>query len=61
MAARLTQRLSTSISRLSNARTMSSAAPRKFEFLVVVPDKPGMLAKRLEVRSCVVFVLQHRR
>ncbi|KAH7358055.1 hypothetical protein B0T11DRAFT_340419 [Plectosphaerella cucumerina] len=32
-------------------RTMSSAAsPRTYEWLVVVPDKPGTLAKRLEVR-----------
>lgn len=23
---------------------------RKYEWLVVVPDKPGMMAKRLEVR-----------
>ncbi|OIW23467.1 hypothetical protein CONLIGDRAFT_128485 [Coniochaeta ligniaria NRRL 30616] len=30
-------------------RTMASAA-RKFEFLVVVPDFPGMREKRLEVR-----------
>ncbi|KAB5554413.1 hypothetical protein GE09DRAFT_1120880 [Coniochaeta sp. 2T2.1] len=28
----------------------SSAAPKKFEFLVVVPDFPGAQAKRLEVR-----------
>lgn len=36
-------------------RTMSTAAaaPTKFEFLVIVPDKPGSLAKRLEVRACV--------
>ncbi|KXJ90811.1 hypothetical protein Micbo1qcDRAFT_67229 [Microdochium bolleyi] len=36
-------------------RTMASSnvptpAPGKFEWLVVVPDKPGMKAKRLEVR-----------
>ncbi|KAJ6779512.1 hypothetical protein PWT90_06363 [Aphanocladium album] len=30
-------------------RTMSTqAAPAKFEFLVIVPDKPGTLQKRLE-------------
>ncbi|KAI3396920.1 hypothetical protein diail_11533 [Diaporthe ilicicola] len=29
---------------------MSSTTPRKYEWLVVVPDKPGALAKRLEVR-----------
>ncbi|KAJ6437195.1 hypothetical protein O9K51_10165 [Purpureocillium lavendulum] len=28
----------------------SASAPRKFEFLVIVPDKPGMHEKRLEVR-----------
>lgn len=35
-------------------RTMASdvptPAPGNFEWLVVVPDKPGMKAKRLEVR-----------
>lgn len=37
-----------------HCRTMASASappPGKFEFLVVVPDKPGAQAKRLEVRS----------
>ncbi|KAM4057485.1 YCII-related domain-containing protein [Hirsutella rhossiliensis] len=29
---------------------MASSAARKHEFLVVVPDKPGMHAKRLEIR-----------
>ncbi|KAK8024221.1 hypothetical protein PG993_012287 [Apiospora rasikravindrae] len=29
---------------------ISAPPPGKFEFLVVVPDKPGMQAKRLEVR-----------
>ncbi|KAM3445824.1 hypothetical protein NHJ13734_000001 [Beauveria thailandica] len=29
----------------------SAAAPAKFEFLVIVPDKPGTLQKRLEVRA----------
>lgn len=44
------------------SRTMASSSdpsrppisvppPGKFEFLVVVPDKPGAQAKRLEVRS----------
>ncbi|PHH88440.1 hypothetical protein CDD83_7521 [Cordyceps sp. RAO-2017] len=38
-----------------HVRTMASsaaaaAAARQFEFLVVVPDKPGTLAKRLQVR-----------
>ncbi|PSR98961.1 hypothetical protein BD289DRAFT_479756 [Coniella lustricola] len=28
----------------------SASEPRKFEWLVVVPDKPDTLAKRLEVR-----------
>lgn len=35
-------------------RTMATSAPRKFEWLVVVPDKPNMLAKRLEVRPYVI-------
>ncbi|PWI66173.1 hypothetical protein PCL_05391 [Purpureocillium lilacinum] len=54
-AARLASRraLTTLLTRPS-ARTMASsaaaAAPRKFEFLVIVPDKPGTLEKRLEVR-----------
>ncbi|KAG6359352.1 hypothetical protein INS49_012873 [Diaporthe citri] len=29
---------------------MASSTPRTYEWLVVVPDKPGALAKRLEVR-----------
>ncbi|KAM3532271.1 hypothetical protein NHJ13051_000257 [Beauveria bassiana] len=29
----------------------TAAAPRKFEFLVIVPDKPGTQQKRLEVRA----------
>ena len=37
--------------RLSNSiRTMASSAPRKFEFLVVVPDFPGVLDKRIAIR-----------
>ncbi|PBP21733.1 YCII-related domain protein [Diplocarpon rosae] len=32
-------------------RTMASAsAPEKFEWLVIMPDQPGKLAKRMEVR-----------
>lgn len=58
-AARLASRraLTTLLTRPS-ARTMASsaaaAAPRKFEFLVIVPDKPGTLEKRLEVRPYVL-------
>ncbi|KLU89976.1 hypothetical protein MAPG_08943 [Magnaporthiopsis poae ATCC 64411] len=40
--------------RLPTARyysNMSAAAPRKFEWLVIVPDVPGTLAKRMGVRS----------
>ncbi|POS76024.1 hypothetical protein DHEL01_v205575 [Diaporthe helianthi] len=29
---------------------MASSTPRTYEWLVVIPDKPGALAKRLEVR-----------
>ena len=36
------------------ARTMASAEPRKQEFLVILPDKPDNLAKRLEVRPSVL-------
>lgn len=34
------------------ASSAAAIAPevRKYEWLVVIPDKPGMLAKRLEVR-----------
>lgn len=35
---------------MSTSTTSAAAEPRKFEWLVVVPDKPGTLAKRLEVR-----------
>lgn len=59
MATRLFSR--TLLPRISNpahrplalTRTMASSAsssPRTYEWLVVVPDKPGTLAKRLEVR-----------
>ncbi len=34
---------------LIRTRSMASE-PRKFEFLVIAPDAPGMLEKRLEVR-----------
>ncbi|CAN8105639.1 unnamed protein product [Discula destructiva] len=44
-----------SLQQSNSIRRMASSAaaettPRKYEWLVVVPDKPGMLAKRLEVR-----------
>jgi len=29
---------------------MSTSTPRTYEWLVIIPDKPGALAKRLEVR-----------
>ncbi|KAH6722361.1 hypothetical protein BKA61DRAFT_667105 [Leptodontidium sp. MPI-SDFR-AT-0119] len=29
---------------------MASSAPEKFEWLVIMPDQPGKLAKRMEVR-----------
>ncbi|KAH7325783.1 hypothetical protein B0I35DRAFT_421173 [Stachybotrys elegans] len=40
------------LSRFLSRAAMSSAAaaPRKYEFLVVVPDKPDVRAKRMEVR-----------
>ncbi|KAJ3524878.1 hypothetical protein NM208_g11874 [Fusarium decemcellulare] len=40
--------------RFTTIRTMAqsvSVEPGKFEFLVVVPDKPGVREKRLEVRG----------
>ncbi|KAM7207601.1 hypothetical protein V8F20_002079 [Naviculisporaceae sp. PSN 640] len=41
-----------SVSTRSTIRTMSSseAAPRKFEWLVVIPDFPGVQEKRIAVR-----------
>ncbi|KAI9048680.1 hypothetical protein LZ554_007511 [Drepanopeziza brunnea f. sp. 'monogermtubi'] len=38
------------LSRISRVRTMASAAPEKFEWLVIMPDQPGKLAKRMEIR-----------
>lgn len=35
---------------LPNTARRTMATTGKFEYLVIVPDKPGMLAKRLEVR-----------
>lgn len=37
---------------------MSSSAPRKFEWLVVVPDFPGAQAKRVEVRGAHLAALK---
>ncbi|KAL8348629.1 hypothetical protein RB598_001750 [Gaeumannomyces tritici] len=37
--------------KLPAARYSTMSAPRKFEWLVVVPDVPGTLAKRMEVRA----------
>lgn len=34
----------------STTTTTTGTEVRKFEWLVVIPDKPGMMAKRLEVR-----------
>ncbi|PMD55575.1 uncharacterized protein K444DRAFT_617258 [Hyaloscypha bicolor E] len=40
-----------SISRTTGNRTMASAPEtEKFEWLVIMPDQPGKLAKRMEVR-----------
>ncbi|KAF5019902.1 hypothetical protein F66182_8086 [Fusarium sp. NRRL 66182] len=56
----MSYRLASSLSRsritprFTTIRTMSHAVsvpPGKFEFLVVVPDKPGVREKRLEVRG----------
>ncbi|KAJ5041020.1 uncharacterized protein L3040_005577 [Drepanopeziza brunnea f. sp. 'multigermtubi'] len=38
------------LSSISRVRTMASAAPEKFEWLVIMPDQPGKLAKRMEIR-----------
>ncbi|KAL8352001.1 hypothetical protein RB601_002362 [Gaeumannomyces tritici] len=37
--------------KLPATRYSTMSAPRKFEWLVVVPDVPGTLAKRMEVRA----------
>lgn len=34
----------------TTAAATAAGEVRKYEWLVVVPDKPGMMAKRLEVR-----------
>ncbi|ROV90596.1 hypothetical protein VSDG_07416 [Cytospora chrysosperma] len=48
---RIQQDSFTSISTNTNTvRMSSSSAPRTYEWLVVVPDKPGTMEKRLEVR-----------
>jgi hypothetical protein len=47
--------LSTSFaSHTTNSRIMSTvAAPEKLDWLVILPDHEGVLAKRMEVRQCV--------
>lgn len=52
MAARL-QTISKHLNSTVRAMSSTAAAPRKFEWLVVVPDFPGALQKRLEVRPYV--------
>ncbi|KAI9163013.1 Aspercryptin biosynthesis cluster protein B [Paramyrothecium foliicola] len=42
------------------AMSTTPAAARKFEFLAVVPDKPGMQEKRLEVRPIHFAELDNR-
>lgn len=58
MAARLTaRRLLSPLSQIQRPfiRTMASAPPTEYEFVLVIPDKPGpeVRAKRLEVRPYV--------
>lgn len=36
--------------RMASSSSTTGTEVRKFEWLVVIPDKPGMMAKRLEVR-----------
>ncbi|OAA39413.1 Dimeric alpha-beta barrel [Metarhizium rileyi] len=52
MAVRLSRPLKTLVSSKTPSilRTMSSSAPKVREFLVILPDKPGVRQKRLEVR-----------
>ncbi|KAF3492000.1 uncharacterized protein GIQ15_01517 [Arthroderma uncinatum] len=38
-------------SQVTLTRSMATAAPSKKEWIVMMPDKPGMLAKRVEVRN----------
>lgn len=45
-----TTRRSTHIHQQQQLRMSTTAEGRKYEWLVVIPDKPGMMAKRLEVR-----------
>lgn len=42
--------MSSSASSTPAKPAITAPPPGKFEFLVVIPDKPGMQAKRLEVR-----------
>lgn len=53
MAARFTsQRLFTqSFIRPSFRRTMASTTGRKYDFLVICPDKPDALQRRLDARK----------
>lgn len=46
----LLPKLNTPQAPLHKIRTMASSAARKYEFLVVIPDFPGVREKRLEVR-----------
>jgi hypothetical protein len=40
----------TYIRSMANSSAATTAAPRKYEWLVVIPDIPGTLEKRLAVR-----------
>lgn len=55
MAARLTtQRLltaSTTLPALRHTMASSSTTPRTYDFLVILPDKPDALQRRLDARA----------
>jgi broad-specificity NMP kinase len=38
-------------------RTMSTEAPKKHEFIIILPDQEGALERRMEVRGYVVLRL----
>jgi len=36
---------------------MPTEAPKKHEFIIILPDQQGALARRMEVRRYVLFLL----
>lgn len=53
----MASRVAATAKHLVRSMSTQAAAPAKREFLVIVPDKPGTLQKRLEVRPYVPLPL----